>query len=359
MANDEFGDKTEQPTDHRRSEARQKGNVARSQDLSAAGVMLGVALALAIFGTTLIVTLGRLIRTYLGGVETLQLSLPFVTRQLHDIVELLAGSILPIMLLMLLTALVFNVMQVGFLVSTESLQPQISRLNPLSGAKRILSIASLVKLAVSLGKLGVVTLVAALFIRSVLPKLLLMSGQEPVGIAMGIKQMNVTLAFELALALVALAIIDFAFQKWKHEQDLRMSKQEVREEMKQMEGDPLIRQRRREAHQKLAQARELKHVEKADVIITNPTHIAVAIKYDPQTMPAPTIVAKGMGEIAARIRRIAVEHDIPIIERKPLARALYQSVKVGQNVPVEMYEVFVEIMAYVYRLSGRTPPGLS
>jgi len=144
MANDEFGEKTEQPTDHRRTEARQKGNVARSQDLSAAGVMLAVALALAMFGTSLIVTLGRLIRTYLGGVETLQLNLPFVARQLHDIVGLLAGSILPIMLLMMVLALFFNLVQVGFLVSTEALQPQISRLNPLSGAKRILSISSLV-----------------------------------------------------------------------------------------------------------------------------------------------------------------------------------------------------------------------
>ena len=359
MANDEFGEKTEQPTDHRRSEARQKGNVARSQDLSAAGVMLAVALSLAMFGTSLIVTLGRLIRTYVGGTETLQLSLPFVSRQLRDIVELLAGNILPIMLLMMVMALFFNVIQVGFLVSTEALQPQISRLNPISGAKRILSLAALVKLAVSLGKLGVVVVVATLFIRSTLPTLLILGEQAPTGIALGIKQANVTLAFELALALVALAVVDFAFQKWKYEQDLKMSKQEVREEMKQMEGDPLVRQRRRDAHQKLAQARELKQVEQADVVITNPTHIAIAVKYDPQTMPAPTVVAKGMGEIAGRIRQIAIEHNIPIIERKPLARALYRTVKAGQTVPVEMYEVFVEIMAYVYRLSGRTPPGLS
>ena len=137
-----------------------------------------------------------------------------------------------------------------------------------------------------------------------------------------------------------------------------MSKQEVREEMKNMEGDPLIRQRRREAHRKFTQAGELEQVKHADVVITNPTEIAVALKYDPQRMAAPTVVAKGMHEIAARIRQIAAEHGVPIIERKPLARALYRDVKGGQQIPGEMYEVFVEIMAYVYHLSGRTPTNL-
>ena len=138
-----------------------------------------------------------------------------------------------------------------------------------------------------------------------------------------------------------------------------MTKQEIRDEMKNMEGDPLIRQRRRDAHRKLAQARELNQVRDADVVITNPTHIAVALKYDPDKTPAPKVVAKGKGEIAMRIREIAAKHGVPIIERRPLAQALYSNVKVGQIIPVEMYEVFVEIMAYVYRLSGRTPPPLN
>jgi flagellar biosynthetic protein FlhB len=142
------------------------------------------------------------------------------------------------------------------------------------------------------------------------------------------------------------------------EQDLRMSKQEVRDELKEMEGDPVMRQRRREAHRKVAQARELRQVRTADVVITNPTEIAVALKYDPEKMLAPVVVAKGMGEIAASIRRIAVENRIPIIERKEVARSLYRTVKVGQSIPVEMYQVFVEIMAYVYHVTGRTPQSL-
>ncbi len=137
-----------------------------------------------------------------------------------------------------------------------------------------------------------------------------------------------------------------------------MTKQEIRDEMKNMDGDPLTRQRRRDAHRKVAQARELMQVRDADVVITNPTQIAVALKYDPETMPAPVVIAKGMEEIAARIRAIAAEHGVTIIERKPLARALFHNVKVGQVIPVDMYEVFVEIMAYVYRISGRNAPRL-
>ena len=165
----------------------------------------------------------------------------------------------------------------------------------------------------------------------------------------------IRLAFEMAAALIVLGIIDYAFQRWKHTGDLRMRKQEVRDELKNFEGDPATRMRRRETHRKLAQTRELRQVPNADVIITNPTHIAVAIQFDPNTMNAPTVIAKGQGEIARRIRKIAASHEIPIIERKPLARALYQQVKIGQEIPLDMYEVFVEIMGYVYQISGNMP----
>jgi flagellar biosynthetic protein FlhB len=196
--------------------------------------------------------------------------------------------------------------------------------------------------------------IAAWWIALELPVFVNLMGSEPGELAVQIKSSASGLAFLLALALVCLAVLDYLFQRWKFEQELKMTKQEIREEMKQMEGDPHIRQRRREAHRKLAEARELHRVPDADVVITNPTEIAVALKYDPETMSAPAVLAKGMGPIAARIRQIAAQHGIPIIERKPLARALYRDVKVGHPIPVEMYEVFVEIMAYVYRITGRT-----
>ena len=202
-------------------------------------------------------------------------------------------------------------------------------------------------------------IIAAVVIAAELPTFVAMTDLTPSLVAMQIGQSIVSIGFQMAAALVVLALLDFGFQKWKFEQDLKMSKEELRQEMKDMDGDPHIRHRRREAHRKLTLANDLRKVADADVVVTNPTHIAVALKYDAETMSAPRVVAKGMGEIAARIRTIAAEHGIPIIERKPLARALYKNVKVGQMIPLEMYGVFVEIMAYVYRLTGRAAPKLS
>lgn len=358
MATDEFGEKTEQPTDRRRQEARQKGNVARSTDLNAAGLMLAVAACLFFFGASLLQTLGRLMQVFLSEPAWTQADRMFVFQQAVRVSEVLAAEVLPVMLVMAATALALNILQVGFLFAPDALQPKLSRLSPMEGFKRIFSIRALVKLAVSLGKLAVLVTIAGWWITWQLPGFLNSMGTEPGELALQIKSSTTGLAFALALALVLLALLDFGFQKWKHEQDLKMTKHEIREEMKQMDGDPHIRQRRREAHRKLAEAREVQQAADADVVITNPTEIAVALKYDPQKTPAPMVLAKGMGPIAARIRQIAAENGIPIIERKPLARALYRDVKVGQMIPVDMYEVFVEIMAYVYRLTGRTPPNL-
>lgn len=358
MPSDEFGEKTEQPTERRRSEARQKGNVARSTDLSAAGLMLAAAVAMWLLGIPVTRGLARFLAGSLRGAASHPIGLAVTVGQFRDTGQWLAGQLLPFLLLMAGAALFVNVIQVGFLMAPEVLRPQWARLSPLEGAKRILSIRALAKLGVSLGKLLLLVGIAAWSIVSWLPDILTAIEAEPVRILLEIQTLMVRLAFQLALALMVLALLDFAFQKWKHEQDLYMSKHEVREEMKQMEGDPQIRQRRKEAHRKLAQARELQEVKEADVVLTNPTEIAVALKYDPETMPAPTVVAKGRGEVAARIRRMAAEHGVPIIERKSLARLLDREVNVGQTIPVELYEVFVEILAYVYQLTGRTPPGL-
>jgi len=359
MASDEFGDKTEQPTDHRRQDARQKGNVARSQDLNTSGHMLAAAFVLMMLGIPTIRFLATLMRNSLRGPAWNNVDGNFVMKMFRELAEHVASGVLPIMLLMMATALFFNFVQVGFQISPDAVLPKFNRLDPIQGAKRLLSIQAVVKLIISLGKLAIVITIAALSISLALPEFLNLSDQEPTMILFRIQQALARLAFQLAIALIVLALFDYGFQKWKFERDLRMTKQEVREELKQMEGDPLIRQRRKDAHRKLAQARELQSVKNADVVITNPTEIAVAIKYDPETMAAPIVTAKGMGVIAARIRQIAAEHGIPIIERKPLAQALYRDLKVGEEVPIEMYEVFVELMAYVYRITGRTPPNLA
>lgn len=356
MASDENGEKTEQPTDRRRTQAREQGNIARSTDLAAAAVLLGATSALYFFGPSVVDTLASYLRTSLAATPLLQTDIPTFTKTTWQLVAVLAASVLPLMLVVAAGSLGINLAQVGFLWSPEALQPKLERLNPIQGAQRIVSLPALVKLAGSLFKLIAIAAIAAWYISGQVRRLHNLADMDLVIVLGYAGQSAVELGFYLALTLLILAIVDYGFQWWKHEQDLKMTKQELREELKDMDGDPHTRMRRREAHRKLTEGRNLQAVKTADVVITNPTELAIAIKYDPATMPAPTVVAKGADEMAAQIRRIAAANGIPIIERKPVARALYKSVKVGQQIPPDMYDVFIEILAYVYRITGREPP---
>jgi len=356
MAENDTGEKTEQPTDRRRNEAREKGNIAKSTDLNAAGMMLATAAVLYFFAVGLSHDMKNLMEATLTSPVWLRVDSPLIIERCESIIEMfLKGSAL-MMLVLFVSAIFLNIVQVGFMMTPDVLQIKWERLNPIEGAKRILSIRGLVKLGVSLGKITLLVLIAVWFSYLVFPHFLALMGAPPETILRDIFNSTIELGILLALALIILGGLDFAFQKWKHEKDLMMSKQEIREEMKSMDGDPLIRQRRREAHRKLALSQELSQVATADVVVTNPTHISIAIKYDPESMPAPIVVAKGAGEIAMQIRKIANENGIPIIERKALARQMYREVKTGQEIPFELYEVFVEIMAYVYNLTGKSMP---
>jgi flagellar biosynthesis protein FlhB len=350
-------DRTEDATDRRRAEAREKGHVAKSGDLNAAALMLAAAAAVLALAPPIARQLAELTAAALSAV-TLRADQGWALQLGRETTAVLAASALPVLLLTALVALGTNVMQVGILFAPEAIQPRLSRISPLAGVKRVFSIRSVAKLGVSLGKLAVLTAITLLVIGWSLPTSLQLTGVGPAGITTFIHESTARLAFTLAAALLVLALLDYAFQRWKHEQELKMTKQEVRDEMKNMEGDPHVRQRRREAHRKVAQAREMQAVKKADVVVTNPTHYAVAVRYDPDKMPAPVVVAKGVDAIALQIRRVAAEHDVPILERPELARTLYAGVKVGRPIPTDLYEAFVEIMAYVYRLTGRAPANL-
>lgn len=354
---EENEDRTEDPTERRRAEAREQGNVAKSADLTAAALMLSAAAVVLTLAPSLGRQLAGLTVAALSSV-TLRVDQGWALRLGQEVTGQLATAVLPILFLTGLVSLGANLVQTGFLFAPEALQPKFSRISPFAGAKRILSVRALAKLGVSLGKLGIMTAITLVLLWWALPEFLVLIRCDVGGIASLIHEATAELAFALAAALLVLAVLDFGFQKWKHEQELRMTKQEVRDEMKNMEGDPHIRHRRKEAHRKLAQSRELQSVRKADVVVVNPTHYAVALRYDPGTMPAPTVVAKGVDELAFQIRRIATEHDVPILERPELARALYATVKVGRSIPADLYEAFVEIMAYVYKITGRTPANL-
>ncbi|QDT27429.1 Flagellar biosynthetic protein FlhB [Gimesia panareensis] len=356
MAENDTGEKTEQPTDRRRNEAREKGNIAKSTDLNAAGMMLATAGVLYFFAVSLSHDMKNLMEATLTSPVWLRVDTPLIMERLQSIIKLFLQGSAMTMLILFIAAVCLNIVQVGFMMTPDVLQIKWERLNPIEGAKRIVSIRGLMKLGVSLGKITLLVLIAVWFSYLVFPNFIALMGAAPETIMRDIFNSSIELGILLALALIILGGLDYAFQKWKHEKDLMMSKQEIREEMKSMDGDPLIRQRRREAHRKLALSQELSQVATADVVVTNPTHISIAIKYDPESMPAPIVVAKGAGEIALQIRKIANEHGIPIIERKPLARQMYRDVKTGQEIPFELYEVFVEIMAYVYSLSGKSMP---
>lgn len=358
MSDDDSDDKTEDPTERRRSEAREQGNIARSVDLNAAAVLMATSGGLYLMGPRCGSLLARMMLNALSSEARLTISREEVAALFQGLGLFVAGAALPLMALIMVGSLSSNLMQTGFLWSTEALQPKFSRINPWSGLQRLFSLASVARLGASLAKILTVASVSYLYLMAHSAELMSLSQQEAAVIMETASRCIIELGFYLALTLVCLALFDYGYQYWQHERDLRMTKQQIRDEMKDTDGNPHVRARRREAHRKLVEARELGQVKSADVVITNPTHIAVAIKYDPLTMAAPTVVAKGMGEIAAQIRRLAAEHGVPIIERKPLARALYRDVKVGRPIPAELYEVFVEILAYVYRLSGKKPPTL-
>lgn len=355
MADDDNGEKTEQPTERRRQEVRSQGNIARSADLTAAGLLIGVASMLYFSGAGLVTSLSEFMQKSLEQDAWLRIDQGLLMNQFQSFLILFARVVLPSMLILVASAIATNLLQVGFIVTTESLQPQWSRINPISGFQRLFSLKGVVRLLGSLLKLSFLIVVAAWYIAGRMPSFLTLFAVDPASAGISIGQAMIILAFFLAGTLLSLAILDYGYQYWQFEQDIRMTKQEIREEHRQMEGDPQIRQRRREVHRKLASSRQMQDVKTADFVVTNPTHIAVAIKYDSEKMAAPVVVAKGEGFMAERIRKIAAEHRVPIIEKKPLARALYKTVKVGRPIPLDMYEAVAEILAYVYRLRGKKP----
>lgn len=354
MAEGEFGEKTEDPTEHRRMEERRKGNVAHSSELNIAGHLVVTAVVLLLLGPSFVESLGRMIANHLATAGMRGGDQGAVLTVFLEVGAWAAENVLPWLAAMFLGAIAVNLAQVGFLVSTEKLELNPNAINPVTGLKRLFSIRSLVTLAISLGKLSLLFAAAAWYVWSRLPLFASLSGQDALTTFLVIGESIVTLALLLAVILLVLGLADYAFQKWKYEQDIKMTKEELKREMKDMEGDPMIRRRRREAYQKLVEARDIGAVSASTFMLTNPTHVSVAFRYELPDYPVPTVVAKGLDDVALRMRETAAEHGIPIIERPELAREVYRTLKVGQGIPAELYEVFIEILKYVYTITGQT-----
>ncbi|MCA9291518.1 MAG: flagellar biosynthesis protein FlhB [Phycisphaerales bacterium] len=350
---DDFGEKTEDATPKRRTEARQRGQIPRSQDLASVFALLVVTVALWALLTPSLDMLGRIMETLLTDAAGRPGDPAAAWSAIVTAGEGLFRVVAPLALLAWLGSYLSHFVQVGWLFSFETLQPSLSKLNPISGAKRIFGLSGLVKASLDSGKVAVVMAVAIITIHGDAPEIAVLAYLDPLTAMGRAGQMLFELAMKLLFVLLLLGAADFFYQKWKHGEDLKMTKQQVKDEMKSADGDPEVKKRRMRMAQQIAMQRVAATVPKADVIITNPEHISIAIQYDASSMRAPKVVAKGADYLAMRIRQIAMQHGIPIIERKPLARALYAQVDVGREVPPDFYQAVAEILAYVYRLSGK------
>lgn len=350
------GEKSQDATPHRRQEARKQGQVARSQDLASAVLLICGLLVLMTLGGGIIDFIGRYSQNQLGGAAWLNADSDFACFVWNESVRTLGKCLLPVFGVMLLASIAVNLSQIGFVFVPDKLAPDIARLDPLKGFGRIFSLAGLMRLTFGLFKILVVMTVALASLYADRDAILGLTAMSLPQIAVFLFEVLLWTSLKIGVALLILAILDFAFQRWKHEQDLKMTSQEVREEMKNLEGDPQVRARRRQVQRQLAMHQLASAVPKADVVVTNPTELAIAIQYDPKTMAAPIVVAKGAGAIAQRIRRLALENGIPIVEKKPLAQALYRDVDVNRPIPHDKYAAVAEILAYVYQLKGKKMP---
>lgn len=353
---DQDGERSQEPTQHRRQKAREEGHVAKSQDLDSAVLLLVAVVALMFAGGALVDFVARYTQRQLGGEAWLTANASFAVTEWNTAITGVARYVLPIFGAMFLAAIVVNVGQVGFLFLPEKVSFDLTRLDPLKGLQRLCSLANVVKLAFGVFKVLIISGVAFVALYKERGTLLGMTGQDLPQLAAYLVQVLLWTTLKIAVALLILAILDYLFQWWKQERDLRMTPQEVREEMKNLEGDPQVAARRRVVQRQLVMNRLSKAVPKADVVVTNPTELAVAIQYDPKTMAAPIVVAKGAGVVAQRIRRLAAENNIPIVEKKPLAQALYREVEVNHPIPQDKYAAVAEILAYVYQLKGKKLP---
>jgi len=353
---EQSGDKSQEATPHRKQQAREQGQVAYSQDLGSAGILIVGVLLLRSYGASIVNTAGTFMRHQLSTVGTLQIDSSNMIAQSQNLLGTIGKTMLPVLGLLALAGVFSSVLQIGFLFVPERLLPDFKRLSPLSGLGRILSLSGAMKLGFGMFKISIVAIVAAVVLYLNYEEIMYASALSARELAPFIIDLVLTTALWVGIALFLLAVADFAYQKWKHNQDLMMTRQEVVDEMKNMQGDPQVIARRRAVQRQMALNRMGDKVPQADVIVTNPTELAIAIQYDPETMAAPIVLAKGAGVLAQRIRRLALEHNIPVVERKPLARLLYKEVEPGHPVPDDSYAAVAEVLAYVYQLKGKQAP---
>ena len=350
---DDFGDKTEDPTPRRRQEAREQGKVARSKDLATAVLIIASMVLLKNFGPGVVGALRSLVKEMLGSESMADASASGALLAMSRSVLAVGAALAPLLIGMVLAVVVADVLQVGLVFNGKRLQPNMGAVSPAKGFARLFGKGrSPVQGAISLAKLLLVGFVAYAAVHARLPQIMTAQQLEFIQIFGLGAEVVYSIGIRIGVVLLVLAILEYAYQRYRLEQELKMTKQEVKEEMRRMDGDPKVKQRRRQLAMQIMKEQLKKDVPTADVVVTNPTHFAVALRYDAATMHAPRVVAKGQDYVALRIREIAVANGVPILERKPLARALYKMAEVGQEIPEQYYSAVAEILAYVYELNG-------
>lgn len=347
------GEKTEKATPKKQKEARDKGQVAKSADLSPALIILFVFAVLIFWGSSIGDGLKEAFVLSLTEYPFWELTVDNVFIVFIQLLWLCAKFLLPIFLVVLVVGVVANYLQIGFLLTGEPLKMKLERLDPIKGFKRIFSMRSLVELVKSLLKITIVSAVVVVVLWGEKEQILALSRYSIAEIVRFIGSLTLKLGLYVAIFLVILAFFDYLYQRYDHNKNLRMSKQDIKDEFKTTEGDPLIKSKIRERQKQMAMRRMMQEVPTADVVITNPTHFSIALKYEAGKMSAPIIVAKGQDYIALKIREIATTHGITLVENKPLARALYQRVEIGQSIPEDLFKAVAEVLAYVYRLKAK------
>lgn len=346
-------ERTESPTQRRRDKAREDGQIARSQELSGAAVMLAGTLALAAGGASLTGYPARVLRETARAISADTLTPRGAELMLRSTVVGFVMALLPFLVSLAGAAVLVNLLQTRGAVSGKPLSPKLSNLNPVNALRRMFGMDGLFNLVKSLLKFAVLGFVAWVVIRRAWPELTALGGAPPVAVAYAIRSLGARLALTAGFAFLAIAAIDYGFQFFRHERRLRMSRDEIVREQKENEGDPLVKSRILSLGRARARRRMLQQVATADVVVVNPTEIAIALRYDTTVAAAPIVLAMGQRKLAERIRAIATKHGVPIVENRPVARALLATATVGAAIPPALYAAVAEILAYVYRQRAR------
>jgi flagellar biosynthesis protein FlhB len=352
MADEDKSSKTEDPTGKRLSEAKDKGNVPSSNEIKSWAILMGGAVALFALITRLAVDVKRISLKFIESPHSFELT-GFGLQDVFAGVSLdLLIAMAPIMLLLIILALSANLVQSGLIWAPSKIKPEYSKIALKTGAKRIFGPKGWVEFIKGILKISVVGAIAFGLSIPLLSDIESVPTMEITTILEKMQAIAIEMTVATVVVMTAIALADFAWQKYSHTQELRMSKQEVKDEHKQSEGDPLVKGKIRQIRMERARERMMSAVPEADVVITNPTHYAVALQYNMSEMTAPRLIAKGMDSLAFRIREVAEENDVPVVENAPVARALYAAVEIDEEIPDEHYMAVAEIISYVMKLRG-------